>query len=90
MPLTEKQKREFRTLGHKLKPVVTIGNAGVSGAILREIDLSLAHHELMKIRINSADRDARRQCIGTICEHCNAMLIQAIGNIALLYRKREE
>ncbi|MGD2056201.1 MAG: YhbY family RNA-binding protein [Gammaproteobacteria bacterium] len=87
--LTEKQKREFRRLGHKLRPVVTIGNAGLTGAILREVDLSLEHHELMKIRIQGTGREERRQCIATICAQCHAVLVQAIGNIALLYRKRK-
>jgi RNA-binding protein len=89
MSLTEKQKREFRRLGHKLRPVVTIGNAGVTGAILREVDLSLEHHELMKIRIQGAGREQRRERIATICGQCHAVLVQAIGNIALLYRKRK-
>ena len=87
MPLTEQQKREFRTRGHQLKPVVTIGNAGLTDALIRELDLSLEHHELMKIRISGAGRDERRQLIDAVCDACDAESVQAIGNIALLYRK---
>lgn len=87
MPLTEQQKREFRTRGHQLKPVVTIGNAGLTDAVIRELDLSLEHHELMKIRISGAGRDERRQLIDAVCDACDAEVVQAIGNIALLYRK---
>ncbi len=90
MPLSEKHKRELRQRGHGLKPVVSIGNAGLSAAVIREIDLSLAHHELMKVRIGSADRDAKRQLIDAVCQACGAELVQAIGHIALLYREKED
>ena len=87
MALTDKQKREFRSRGHGLKPVVTIGNAGLTDAVIRELDLSLEHHELMKIRISGAGREERRKLIDAVCEACNAEAVQAIGNVALLYRK---
>ena len=87
MSLKEQQKRDFRSRGHHLKPVVTIGNAGLTDAVIRELDLSLEHHELMKVRISGAGRDERRRIIDAVCEACDAEAVQAIGNIALLYRK---
>ena len=87
MTLTEQQKREFRGRGHHLKPVVTIGNAGLTDAVIRELDLSLEHHELMKVRISSAGRDERGKIITAVCAACNAEAVQTIGNTALLYRK---
>ena len=90
MTLTEQQKREFRGRGHHLKPVVTIGNAGLTDAVIRELDLSLEHHELMKVRISSAGRDERGKIITAVCEACNAEAVQTIGNIALLYRKAKD
>jgi len=90
MSLPEKTRRELRTRGHALKPVVSIGNAGLSAAVLRELDLSLEHHELMKVRIGGAERDQRRQMIAAICEQLDAELIQAVGHIALIYREHSE
>jgi RNA-binding protein len=90
MSLTEKMKRELRGRGHTLKPVVSIGNAGLSTAVLREIDLSLEHHELMKVRIGVADREQRQAVITGICSSCNAELVQAIGHIALIYREKQD
>ncbi len=87
MSLDEKQKRTLRGRGHSLRPVVTIGSAGISKAVLRELELSLAHHELMKIRIAAADRDTRQRMIGEICSALQAELVQAIGHTALLYRE---
>jgi RNA-binding protein len=87
MSLTETFKRKLRGRGHALKPVISIGNAGLSKAVLREIELSLEHHELMKIKIAGTDRDTRRQMIDEICTRFGAELVQAIGHIALVYRE---
>lgn len=86
MGITEKQKRHLRTLAHKLKPVVTIGDAGLSDAVIREIDLSIAHHELIKIRVHAEDRDERKDLINKLCTKSNAILIQSIGHLAVIYR----
>ena len=88
MPLLENQKRDLRQRGHALKPVVMIGNAGLSEAVIREIDRSLEHHELMKVRLGGADREAKKRLIASICESCHAELVQSIGHIALIYRKQ--
>lgn len=90
MSLSEKHKRELRQRGHALKPVVTIGGAGLTPAVIREIDLSLDHHELMKIRISNADRDTKRKLIEDVCAACRAELVQGIGHVALLYREKED
>ncbi len=90
MSLPEKTRRELRARGHTLKPVVSIGNAGLSAAVLRELELSLEHHELMKVRIGGAEREQRRQMIAELCKHLDAELVQAVGHIALIYRERRE
>ena len=90
MSLSEKMKHDLRGRGHALKPVVSIGNAGLNAAVLREIELSLEHHELMKIRVAAADREQRKAVIAEVCSHCNAELIQAIGHIALIYREQRD
>jgi RNA-binding protein len=90
MSLTEKNKRELRGRGHALKPVVSIGNSGLSKAVLREIELSLEHHELMKIKIGGADREQRKIIIEKICDTFKAELVQAIGHIALIYCEHKD
>jgi len=81
-------KRELRRRGHALKPVVLIGGAGLTEAVVREIDLSLEHHELMKVRLGGVDRGTRQQLIASICESCHADMVQSIGHIALIYRRQ--
>lgn len=90
MPLIEKHKRQLRTLGHKLKPVIIVGNAGLTEAVLKETGLTLDHHELIKIRVNAADRDERNRIIDEICAHTHAELVQKIGHIALIYLRNRE
>ncbi len=82
--------RQLRTLGHKLKPVVRIGNAGLTASVLNEISLSLTHHELIKIKVGAVDRLERNRIIDEICAHTRAELIQRIGHIALLYLKNKD
>jgi RNA-binding protein len=87
MPLSQTQKRRLRTLGHELGPVVIIGNAGLSGSVRQELERALDHHQLLKVRVNAADREQRRRLIHTLCEQTQARLIQHIGHVALIYRR---
>ncbi len=86
MPLTEPQKRYLRKLAHNLKPVIIIGNAGFSEGVANELELTLEHHELIKMRVNAADREERDELIHQICDTAACELVQRIGHIAILYR----
>jgi len=90
MPLTEQQKKRLRGLGHTLKPVVTVGSGGLSEPLLEEFTRSLEHHELMKLKVSLGDREARDAAIQTLCKHADAELVQRVGNIALLFRKKQK
>ncbi len=90
MPLTEEQKKRLRGLGHKLKPVVMVGSGGLSPSLLEEFDRSLAHHELMKVKVSVGDREERDRVIARLCEHSQAQLVQRVGNIALLFLRQKK
>ncbi len=90
MELTNKQKHHLRSLAHTLSPVVIIGNASLSQPVLSEIDRALDDHELVKVKINEADRETRRQIVKTICAREQALLVQSIGRVAIFYRSREK
>ncbi|HWS02654.1 MAG TPA: ribosome assembly RNA-binding protein YhbY [Gammaproteobacteria bacterium] len=87
MKLTDQQKRHLRGLGHALKPVVILGNAGLTENVLAEIDQALAYHELIKVRINAADREQRTAIIDAICEQTKGDPVQCIGHILLIFRR---
>jgi RNA-binding protein len=90
MTLSEKQRKHLRTQGHALKPVVMIGARGLTESVLQELDQSIEHHEVMKIRVSVGDRDARDAVIAEVCQRTGAELVQRIGNIALLFRARKK
>jgi RNA-binding protein len=88
MPLTEQQKKRLRGLGHDLKPVILVGAGGLSASLLEEFERSLAHHELMKVKISLGDRALRDAALQQLCEHADAELVQRVGNTGLLFRKK--
>lgn len=90
MPLKEKQKRHLRGLLHQRKPVVIIGGAGLTENVMQEIDNALAHHELVKIKVNADDRTARTAMIEQISEQTRSELVQTIGHTASFYRPAEK
>ena len=86
MNLTEQQKKFLRGRGHQLKPLIMVGDAGLSEPLLAEFESTLDHHELLKVRVRVGDRDARDEIIAKLCDTGRADLVQRIGNVALLYR----
>lgn len=88
--MTESQKKYLRGLGHQLKPVVTIADAGLSESLLKEFHSSIDHHELIKVRVRSGDRAARDATINELCGTTKAELVARIGNVALIYRRNDE
>lgn len=86
MALSPKQRNHLRARAHHLKPVVMIGNNGLSRAVLDEIDLALEHHELIKIRIAAGDRAERAAITAALCEQTGCETVQSIGRIAVVYR----
>ncbi len=78
-------KKKLRAEAHALKPVVMIGQSGLTAAVLAELDIALNTHELLKVRIR-AERDERKLIIEQICTEAGAELIQTIGQIAVIYR----
>ena len=90
MPLSKKQKLALKGQGHHLKVVVSIGAAGLTEGVLNELEISLNHHELMKVKVSAGDRHERKEIISALCEQLEAELIQSIGHIALIYRQRKD
>ena len=85
--LNESQLKYLRGLGHQLKPVVTVGDKGLSDTVRAEYETALAHHELVKVRLRVGDRDRRDAMIDELSAGARAILVQRIGNVALLYRE---
>ena len=86
MAVTDKQKRYLKGLAHKLKPVVMIGDKGLTDNVLTEIELALEHHELIKIRVSGQERADRQAMLDAITAKTQADLVLTIGHIGGFYR----
>ncbi|MDD2768006.1 MAG: ribosome assembly RNA-binding protein YhbY [Methylococcus sp.] len=88
--MTPELRRQLRAKAHKLKPVVITGQAGVTPGVLGEINLALDHHELIKVRVNASNREARAEMTALICGESGAELVQSLGHVITLFRKSPE
>jgi RNA-binding protein len=84
--LSSTQRRWLRQRAHPLKPVVLLGQHGLSEAVLTEVERALDYHELIKVRLNAGDRDDRDAAVAAIAERTGAELVQRIGNVAVYFR----
>lgn len=90
MPLPASQKRHLRGFAHDLKPVILVGQKGITPALLAEFDGALAHHELVKVRLADDERESRAASIEAIRAHSGAELVQTIGKTACFYKRNPE
>lgn len=88
--LTEKQRKHLRKLAHHRKVIVIIGQHGLGDNVMAEIDNALTVHELVKVRVNAADREARNAMIDTIAGQTQSEVVQRIGHIAVIYRRADK
>ncbi len=86
MALTINQKKFLRGLAHHLNPVILVGSKGITEGLLAELDSTLSHHELVKVKINAGDRDERKAAIDEMVAATGAELVQTIGKVCVLYR----
>jgi RNA-binding protein len=90
LTLTVLQRKNLRARAHPLHPTVTIGNAGLTPAVLEEISRSLKSHELIKVRAQSGDRQERDAMLQEICEKLDAAPVQHIGKILVVYQPQQD
>jgi RNA-binding protein len=90
MALSEAQKKYLRGLGHNLKPVIMIGESGLSDGVLAEFGSAISHHELIKVSVRVGDRIERDSIIARLCDEQSAHLVQRIGNMALMFRENPD
>jgi RNA-binding protein len=84
--LSEKQRRHLRGLAHELKPLIRLGNAGLTEAVAAETARALHDHELIKVKGPGGDREARDAVFTDLAQRTASALVHRIGNVAVLYR----
>ena len=88
--LTPSERRALRARAHALHPVVMIGSAGLTDAVLREIGLALRNHELIKVRMPGEAWAERDEAMHRICAELDAAPVQHIGKILVIFRPRPQ
>jgi RNA-binding protein len=86
LTLSQSQRLSLRAKAHQLDPVVLVGSAGLSEAVLKEIDRALRAHGLIKVKVALAEREDREFMYQTIADRLHAARIQVIGHTFVLYR----
>ena len=75
--LSAAERKQLKARAHRLEPMVLIGTKGLTDEVVKEVDLALKAHELIKVR--APDR-----------ERTGAQSMQAIGKVFVIYRRRDE
>jgi RNA-binding protein len=88
--LSEKQLKFLRGKAHPLNPVIMIGQAGLSDGVVAETDRALTDHELIKVKVRGADRDARDAMLAQLGARTGSTLVTRIGHVAVLYRRHPQ
>ena len=83
------QKKSLKAKAHALKPVIIVGQSGLTESVLKEIEITLDTHELIKIKIR-AEKDERKKIGDQIIVETSAELIQSVGQIIVVFRKRTD
>lgn len=85
--MNSKQISYLRGLAHNLNPVVMISNKGLTEGVLKEINICLDAHELIKIKVMNDDKALRTQMLNDICEQTMAIAVHHIGKQLIIYRQ---
>lgn len=88
--LSKKQIRYLKARAHALKPVVRVGQHGLTEAVYKELDIALDHHELVKIKVAADDREARESLLLDLASKSRAQIVQRIGGIVVLFRQNAD
>ena len=90
MSLNKKQLQHLKALAHDLKPVVLLGSNGLTEGVIAEIDGALNHHELIKIKIPTDNRETKGLIVDAICRETDGIKVQVIGKTLILFRQSED
>jgi len=88
--LTKESKRSLVARAHDLNPVIITGSKGITENLVQEMHAALEAHELIKARVNAADRDDRAAMMQELADLTQSELVKSIGHIGIYYRKRQK
>ena len=90
LSLTPRQRATLKARAHSLEPVVQLGQAGASDAVVAEVDRALTAHGLIKVKLAGADRQSREELTQALCDRTGAAAVLQVGRILALWRPRPD
>ncbi len=87
--LSKDQIKKLKSLAHGLKPVVYVGQRGISESLVASCQRALADHELIKAKFID-HKDKKQELTEELAAKCEAHIVNIIGNMAILYRVNPE
>jgi len=88
--LSPTERKALKARAHKLEPIVIIGAKGLTDDVVKEVDLALKAHELIKVRAPALERDMREVALKELCERTGADSVQSVGKVFVIFRKRDD
>jgi RNA-binding protein len=88
--LTARERAHLKARAHALEPLVHVGAAGLTDAVVAEVDRALAAHELIKVKVGAADRDERDTMCEQLAARTDAAAVQRVGKVLILWRPRPD
>jgi len=90
MSLDATQKKKLKQDAHHLKPVIRIGQKGMTDALVAETDACLERHELIKVHVAAGERDDRSALAMQLVERTGAEPVHSIGKVFILYLRKKD
>lgn len=87
--MTGKQRSFLKKKAHHLPALLQIGKNGINTPFLKEMDLALTHHELVKLSVLESAQQEAGELIATICEELNASFVSHVGRKMVFYRESD-
>lgn len=82
-----KLRRSLRAHGHALSPIVQVGKAGVTAAVVKQVEQALADHELVKLRVDADSPDDRFAAADQLAAQPGVNVVQILGRAILIYKR---
>jgi RNA-binding protein len=87
--LSPAERKALKARAHKLEPAVIVGAKGLTDEVVKEIDLALKAHQLIKVRAPALERSDRDEALSLICRKTGAQVVQTVGKVFVIYRKSD-
>lgn len=88
--LSPRERADLKARAHALEPVVQVGQAGLSDSFVSEVDRALTAHELIKVKLGGADREARAALTHELATRTHSAEVQQVGKVVVLWRPKPE